>query len=541
MTLRAIAKKIPGLRISYLLAMRILRSSKSAILDIAQRKQRQHFALLVAQWNFEQPFSELVQLAARNHDYLQELGNQLMREDKYNPKGYAMIQACCEHRPKPGHYDVGLHSLAAGNEILGQRKLYEAHAFFRDMHKVFPVIYEPYVLLYDIITAKQAEYRAAPRHNNRGQKKPLILSFSMWGERYMRLFNDYCIPSMLTEGNLLAVAKVRDISVDIYAHKEDFDFFKSLDVFEPFSKVCAVNFIEFPKELVTCEGFKLENSLFRYKIYGGFHHLSVERARTIGADVVCLGPDNVYSEGSFMNYVNFIDQGYSAVLFTATRAQAEFLLPVLNTMKDPVTKALPILSDVMVEHSAQFIHHTFLEYIVTDNTTPVWRSGFFLPYNHGFYIRSFHYHPVIIAAEAIDRSLNIEWTYATVDNDMMHALFPREQDWSKLKIITDSRDGIMLDIAYGNPAMKPQDRETFSEAYLDRLQTFFNHNNWWNFQFTVNYRMDKEMTNVRGYVYDENGTLQPKIFPLNQAMDDMHKGVDDWYVKFTGKKIANAA
>ena len=440
------------------------------------------------------------------------------------------------YRPEPNHRKVGLQSLAMVNGLLFQGRLKETRMFSLSLYKKFPEIFEPYAILYDIIYKKQEEYRGAPTLDiKHGQKKKVLLSFTVWGDKYIGLFCDYCIPCLLAPGNLPAVSEKRDILMDIYAHAEDIQKIKSHEAFIKLSEICDINFIEFPKRIITCEGYKINDSIFRYNIYGGFHHLSIERARSIGADVICLGPDNLYSDGSFANYVRFIDEGYSAVLFTCTRAQAEFLVPVLDRMKDPEKKYLSITSDELVEFSAQYIHHSFLHYFVTDSMTPSWRHGFFIPDKHGLYIRSFHFHPVIISAEVIDRSKDIKWAYNTVDFKLITALFPDKKDWQKMKFITDSRDGIMLDIAYGSPGLHHQKRILFTDNFLDGLRKAINENEFWNFQFAVDYKTDKEINSVRGYVYGDDGNLHPVDFPINDTIENIRKRIDDWYINRKSK------
>lgn len=499
--------------------------------DEKRLQAKQDFERKIGQWDFDNEFSELVELAEQDHDYLLTEGNQSIKENKFDPKGYAIIQACLECRPKEGHYDVALHALSVGNELISAGKLKEAREFYLSLEKIFPEIYEPYALLYEMLYIKQEEYRNSAEPEKSGEKRKLLFSYPIWGDTYIRFFCDYCIPTMMSAGNLPAVSKIRDILIDIYAHKEDIEKIKQQEVFKNFSNICEVNFIEFPESLINCEGYRSNGGVFRYNIYGGFHHLSIERARAIEADVMCLGPDNLYADGSFLNYVRFIDKGYNAVLFTATRAQAEFLEPVLEKMKDHDKQILTISSDEMVDFSAKYIHHSFLQYIVKDNMTPVWRSGFFIPYEHGFRIRSVHYHPVIISADAIHRSKDIHWTYTPADATLIGALFPDKKDWKKIKVITDSRDGIMLDMAYGSPGMWSQDEVEFNENYLDELMINFNDNHSWNLQFVVDYRMDKEMSSIRAYLYDDSGNLQPHELKLNQVMEDTRKRLDDWYNK----------
>jgi hypothetical protein len=114
----------------------------------------------------------------------------------------------------------------------------------------------------------------------------------------------------------------------------------------------------------------------------------------------------------------------------------------------------------------------------------------------------------------------------TVDADLTTTLF---SDAKSIKVITDSRNGIMLDITYGSPGMHDQATMEFSEEYLDKTRTNFKDTHLWNFQFIVNYRMEKSIHSVRCYLYDENGVLQPKDFPLTSTIEEIMKRTDRWF------------
>src|SRR5262249_40086675 len=125
-----------------------------------------------------------------------------------------------------------------------------------------------------------------------------------------------------------------------------------------------VDFIEFPMALLTTPEYK-RNPAFRYHIYGGFHHTSIEHARSLNADVICIAPDGVHSDGSFTNYARFVDQGYKAALFTSMRGQAETLTPILDAMRDEANQALALPSRTLVSLTAGNVHHNFKRFILT--------------------------------------------------------------------------------------------------------------------------------------------------------------------------------
>ena len=526
-------KKIPFVTLLYRFTLATLKLPKRIfrkIINILTLKKRKQFEKLLKNWSFDDNFSDLVNLTDKNYGLALEMARKLTAEDRYNPIGYALLNACYELNSNKEHENLGIRSRAIGIELVSQGRLKEGADFFQKLYNLFPTLYEPYALLFSTIHARREEYIKNLQPALDDQKKRLVLSFMVWGDKYLKIFNDYCIPTLLAPGNLPSVSENRDISIDIYAHKEDIKKLKEMDAFESLAKLCKIDFIEFPERLVTCEEYTNRNADFRYTIYGAFHHLSIEKASFIGADVMCLGPDNVYSDKSFSNYVRLLDKGYDAVLFTATRVQAEFILPALDKIKDQKNKVLQISSDKMVEMAAQYIHHSFFYFIVTNTKTPISRSGFFIPYEHGFHIRSFHYHPVIISARALKN--NTTWNYmTTVDDSLIVRLFPNAEYWSKLKVITDSRDGIMLDIAYKSTELPNKQLTDLNETYLDQVSERFNENQLWNFQFTVNYQMDKKLERIRAFLYDQDGSLEPKEFPITPDAENIKNLIENWYLR----------
>jgi hypothetical protein len=267
----------------------------------------------------------------------------------------------------------------------------------------------------------------------------------------------------------------------------------------------------------------------RYYIYGGFHHVSIEHARALEADIICIAPDGVHSDESFTNYVRFVDRGYQAVLFTSTRGQAETLLPELDAMRDEDSQSLTLPSRILVDLAVRHIHHEFLQYIMTTEHQhyPAVLSRLFFLTPRGFHSRNFHLHPIIIAAEALKK--DIRFDYHTVDAALMAQLIPDPNDWSKIKILDDSDDGVMLDLTFAFVPPPVYAERSFTLEHLLHQLPNFRTNHLWHFAHRITYRGSVDRESFRTFDVSPDGTLTPREIPVSSAIDMTDSDIAGWF------------
>lgn len=502
---------------------------KKIIIKIKKKinhKIEKYYIRKIISWNFRQSFLVLTKYAKIKPELSYEIGNELIIENPYNAKGYALLAASLRAKPKEGHYDIALHSLSIGNRLIKEGKLEIGVEFYKCLKNIFPDIFHPYFTLYNLIFEKQKKYRSLT-FNQKFKKKIIIISFSVWGDQYIFLFMNYSIPSMLAKGNIPKIAENRCIQIDIFTTLEDKNKIERHDNFINLKNFCNINFIIFPTSLIKSEEYSRNSDELRYMIYGGFHHLSIERARAYKADIMCLGPDNVHSNDSLGNYVKFLDEGYPIVLFTAIRGQAEFLEIEFDKLKNN-NGTLEISANEMVNLSTKFIHHDFLKYIVLSDKVAEWQSQFFIPNKKGFYIRGFHLHPVVISSQVIKKQ--IDWDFSTADNTMIHTLFPNKKNWEKFKVICDSSEGIMIDMTYKQSGTK-NSKVNIDENYLNKISNSFNNNHLWNFRHQIYYNTNKKIENISSFILDKNGNLNLVSYKISMKSKKVKKIIIDWYKK----------
>lgn len=417
----------------------------------------------------------------------------------------------------------------SGINLVAQGKVTEAENFFIILEQQFPTMFEPWVLLYGQIDSMTAAYRAMrDTPSSKGDRRRLIICVTVWGERYVELFIQYFLPSILSPNNVPALSQIRDIIFDLYTTPENAETIRSAPSFLELSRFVRVNFIMFSNRMVDGPGYS-RWPLIRYYIYGGFHHVSIQHAQTLDADIICIAPDGVHSDGSFYNYAKFVDEGYKAVMFTATRGQAEKLLPILDDLRDEATHSLTLPSRTLVELAAQHVHHDFRRFVLTkDNKhVPNFLSVLMFPRPDGFYVRCFHLHPIIIAAEVLQKDVHFD--YSAVDANLVARLFSDPDEWKNIiKVIDDTDDGVMMDLTYAFPPQDLPGQEFTRDILFDQIPAF-TPNHFWHFTHRINYHCDATLEAIGTYDVDDEGQLSAKAIPVDSVIDEDDEELARWF------------
>jgi len=449
--------------------------------------------------------------------------------DPYNPEAYVVRIKACKAIGLEAELTVSETAARnSGIDLVANNALPEAVNFFKTLEKHFPATFEPLTLLYSQIDNMTAAYRAMrDTPSSEGGRRRLVICITVWGEKYVDLFTQYFLPSILSPNNMPALSRIRDVIFDLYTTPEYAETIRSAPSFQELSRFVRVNFIMFSNRMVDSPGYR-QWPLIRYYIYGGFHHVSIEHARTLDADIICIAPDGVHSDGSFYNYARFIDEGYKAVMFTATRGQAEKLLPILDGLRDEATHSLTLPPRTLVKLAAQHVHHDFQRFILTKENkhVPNVLSILMFPRPDGFYVRCFHLHPIIIAAEALQK--DVVFDYLAVDANLIARLFPDPDEWNNIKIIDDTDDGVMVDLSYINPPQDLPVLEFARDILIDQIP-IFTPNHFWHFKHRIKYHCDATLEAIGTYDADDDGRLSARAIPVNSVIDIDDEELARWF------------
>ncbi|MDB5602032.1 MAG: hypothetical protein JWN71_4076 [Xanthobacteraceae bacterium] len=448
--------------------------------------------------------------------------------DEYLASAYVVLGQAFLAKGDQKEFDrIALLARDRGLALISRGDITRGAAFFARLAEGFPDVGRGYALLFGQINDMTATYRAQSSPSTAGELPRLIIALAVWGDQYIELFTRYFIPSILSPNNLPELSRIRDVSFDIYTPDKFIDPIKSATSYRELLRYAKIDFIPFTMEMINQPEYK-RNAAYRYHIYGGFHHLSIEHARAENADIICIAPDGVHSDGSFTNYARLVDQGYRAVLFTSMRGQAETLTPILDAMRNADTQAITLPPSTLVSLSAAHVHHNFKRFILTKGNRgiPPGLSLMFFPNRHGFHVRCFHIHPIILSATAIKK--DIAFDYYTVDSNSLTRFFPDPKDWAKIKVIQDSDDGMMLDLTYSYEE-EPYPECEFAPEQLLRQLPGYGPNHFWHFGHRIVYHTDETIEAIGTFDLKPDGTLERKYLPVASAIDIADDELAAWF------------
>lgn len=480
---------------------------------------------------FDQALEAVGPHIAREPEFAARVARAALAADSCSAKAYVTLAASL----RTMNADSDLAPLAvkardAGLYLINRGDLADGAAFFAATAAAFPEVCRPYALLYGQMRDLVAAWRQVAREKApvRSEKRPIVIGLTVWGDRYTDLLTRYFIPSILSPGNVPALAALREIRIEIFTTRDWADRIRSAPSTRALERHAAVDIVEFPSELLQSPEYDRDPNL-RYYIYGGFHHVSMEHARAVGGDVICIAPDGVHSDGSFTNYAKYVDAGYWTVLFTTTRGQAETLLPILDSMRDETSQSLTLPPRKLVDLAREHIHHDFLQFLMTTahRRYPEVLTRMFFLTRDGFHSRNFHLHPIIISAEALRQ--NVAFDYHTVDANFIARLLPNREDWSKIKVLDDSDDGVMLDLTFKFwPPPKYPERDFHRDQLLTQL-AHFEPNHLWHFSHRIVYRGEGPRDRVRTFDLTETGELVPRDVAVSSAIDLDDEALARWF------------
>jgi len=120
------------------------------------------------------------------------------------------------------------------------------------------------------------------------QAKKLALICTFWGQRFTDFFETYCVPSLLTAGNLPAVSRTYDVTILLYTERATFERLKHSRRFEQLSRFAEIRPIYFDtfREGVTSSHWE------------PWHHAALNYAHEFYGFLLLI-PDCVYVKDCF--------------------------------------------------------------------------------------------------------------------------------------------------------------------------------------------------------------------------------------------------
>jgi hypothetical protein len=174
------------------------------------------------------------------------------------------------------------------------------------------------------------------------------VSVTVWGEKYLSLFLGIGVPNLCALVMELPEELRRRSRVRIFTAAEDLAHVENAAALGPLRRRISV-------DVVAAVEFK------QHELYGGYAPMVVSQAKAVvdasrtGAAIIFMGPDLVFSSGSFKRFIDCARSGHRVVIGPSLRAIRETATPaLLERIEASHDKVLDIpaeaLTDLAFDH-----------------------------------------------------------------------------------------------------------------------------------------------------------------------------------------------
>jgi len=266
-------------------------------------------------------------------------------------------------------------------------------------------------------------------------ERPFYFIVVLWGDRFRDYFLDYCLPSLLSPGNLPALSTRQLSKFLIATTAADWEAINSCPLFRAMQRYISPELIEIPP----CPPGRSN-----YHHMGIGHKLACERAFRDAAYAMVLDPDFMFSDGTVARLQHLACSGFQLVIAPALRLGEEAFFGQLHKMgvlsgssRTENGMALVITGRQMAYAAVNGLHNEMLSYewdapgFLLIVSAAWWR----VPGENGILIHCLNWQPMLLDYGAIadhDTSTFDRWT---IDGDY---LFNNAKDLTKIHVVQDS-------------------------------------------------------------------------------------------------------
>lgn len=338
-----------------------------------------------------------------------------------------------------------------GKVLLEKGLLSESVEAYKDLADRAPesshsVYYRLFKYVDDQVTAL-SRVKAEPRPTD--VPTPILISFPVWGAKYIRTMLAVMMPTMMSEKNLPALAQQSEVIVEFStrageAHLiQDSYWYRRIEAMGNVTPTIA----KYPDELF--EGHP-DAPDYVYRMMGVMHHMAVMRARALGGmHVLPLCPDYIMSEDVLTTAMSYLDQGYEMVMMPSVKVRSDQALSkMLMDLNSASGKSeIAINARDMGEFGIRYMHPECKQLVVSIHTKPFSKlpNPMLFPREDGYMMRAFVLQPIVVSADLVCQ--DIMYDFNTVDGNFLHRVLAGRDPATAVKLMDDSDDGIMLDLA----------------------------------------------------------------------------------------------
>lgn len=284
--------------------------------------------------------------------------------------------------------------------------------------------------------------------------KPYYFNMVIWGERYRRYLADYCLPSLLSPGNIPALGDLTSSRFLIATTKEDWAEIQKEPILDRLAAHVRPEFVAIPPPppgVSSCVhmgvGHKLVTTI-----------TAENRARG-----VFLTPDLLVSDGTLRTANQRAEAGAGVVLIAAYRFRDRPLLDLINaTGRVRPGEPLCISSRELTDFGLRSLH--------SETECYEWQTSHFsdcpvacywhVPGNGGIVLHAFSWAMLVLDYDHVGSHDTKTLDGWTIDGDY---LFRNMRDLDRLALLTDSDDGMLVSWS-PEPKKRPYWRDDLAKS-----------------------------------------------------------------------------
>lgn len=228
-------------------------------------------------------------------------------------------------------------------------------------------------------------------------KRAHIVGVAVWGERYIKLFRDYTLASLLAEGNLPAIAERRDIHIAIFTAEQDARALLESPLYQTASRYCRFHFVHYDPALVAVSRVSDFPTAChaQFGLMSTAHYAMMECARRLEMDATVIGADNIVNKDFLSHLADASDRGASAVGCPGFRLPAAESLAAAEEFRAPDDRIISISGSDFATLLDKYLPKAV--FVSADDFA---RFPLFLCWRvegEGVLVHGNHYHPVMIS------------------------------------------------------------------------------------------------------------------------------------------------
>jgi hypothetical protein len=241
-----------------------------------------------------------------------------------------------------------------------------------------------------------------------------------WGPAYLGLLVQQALPSLLSPGNLPALAAAHQVTCRFYTTPADAAGWAGTPLFAALARVLPVAFTDIASLGVEREPLFRHWPESKFKTMSVCHLDAIRRAEAEASALVFVAPDNLFSDGCFARVAEAIAQGCRAVLMSHIPVLEPSFLPAFARAFPADAAGIRALPPRALTRLALAHRHPD-----TDSYFPggasfqvsahlYWRVG-----TEGHLARAFHLHPLYLQPRrpttGFFHSIDHDWTAQALD------------------------------------------------------------------------------------------------------------------------------